>query len=107
MVGHGCKSWPGTSGPPLLNAETLEVVAIHNTKSTRGISCKLNSPCEINRDGDISGSVKKGYAQNLLNVETCIDNKGSFKLELSTCLLFNPKTNQRYQKRTLNGPLTI
>lgn len=87
---NDCKSWDGDSGSPLISFKTGQVVGIHNTIQGNGKECLLNNPCEVDEKGIISIHKEKKYSQRIIEIKTCFNKNGEFKLNLETCLLEKP-----------------
>lgn len=68
----GCDTIGGTSGSPIIERGTRNVIAINNTSNESGRRCTMNNPCEVNQQGDVE--VKKGvrYGQQTFNIYTCL-----------------------------------
>ncbi len=62
-----CRQINGTSGSPVLDSRTGEVVAIANTFNKNGKRCSDNNPCEINGD-EITVHHRARYAQNIISI---------------------------------------
>lgn len=71
--GAACEPGPGTSGSPLVDARTGEVVAIHNTHNVGdGRRCSRDNPCEVDPSGTITAVKRRGYAQQTAGLAQCI-----------------------------------
>lgn len=84
---EGCDTYGGTSGSPVIDTQTREVVAIHNTGNDDGELCTMMNPCEIYPTGEIVASKGSSYGQNTSNLYTCLDNELKVDLDLNGCLL--------------------
>lgn len=87
----GCNVIGGTSGSPILNADTGEIIGINNTTNEDGKSCEINNPCEQNSDGTVVVNKGASYGQETYILYQCLDSKGQFDLNMPTCNL--PKGN--------------
>ncbi|MGW2221891.1 S1 family peptidase [Nonomuraea sp. NPDC001684] len=85
-----CDTGPGTSGSPVVDARSGQVVGINNTSNHDGGRCTLDNPCEMNRDGVIS--VRKGtaYGTQTYWLATCVSAGNQLDLERRGCLLPRP-----------------
>ncbi|MEU8325509.1 serine protease [Nonomuraea sp. NPDC048881] len=85
-----CDTGHGTSGSPVVDARSGQVVGINNTSNHDGGRCTLDNPCEMNRDGVIS--VRKGtaYGTQTYWLATCVSAGNKLDLERPGCLLPRP-----------------
>ncbi|TDD30212.1 serine protease [Actinomadura sp. KC06] len=67
-----CETIHGTSGSPVVDVRTRQVVGVNNTGNDDGERCTLNNPCEVDRDGDVT--VRRGahYAQQTYLLARCL-----------------------------------
>lgn len=83
----GCETIGGTSGSPIIQTGTRNVVGINNTGNEDGEECTMNNPCEI----DIKGGVifKRGwsYGQQTYWIYSCLDANNNIDLSIKGCLL--------------------
>lgn len=71
---RSCAPQAGTSGSPLIDPRTGQVVAIHNSHVTGDAKpCKENEPCEVAPDGTVSATKGRGYAQQVAGLAACLD----------------------------------
>lgn len=77
----GCDTIGGTSGSPIIEAGTREVIAVNNTANESGRRCAMNNPCEVNQAGDVF--VQKGlrYGQQTYNIYNCLTS--GFQVDLN------------------------
>ncbi|MFI6906004.1 serine protease [Nonomuraea sp. NPDC050394] len=85
-----CKTGPGTSGSPVLDAASGEVVGINNTSNRDGGRCTLNNPCEMNRDGVITAKKATAYGTQTYWLTTCVAPGNKIDLNRPGCLLPRP-----------------
>ncbi|GAA1332968.1 serine protease [Actinocatenispora thailandica] len=67
-----CHVIGGTSGSPVVDTATGQVVAINNTTNEDGARCTLNNPCEVDADGTVTVHQGIGYAEETYLLATCI-----------------------------------
>lgn len=67
-----CKTIGGTSGSPIVDANSRQVVGVNNTGNESGERCTLNNPCEVDKKGNIT--VRKGtnYGQQTYLLARCL-----------------------------------
>lgn len=87
----GCNTIHGTSGSPVIDAQTGEVVAINNTGNDNGEKCTMNNPCEVEADGTITVNHKASYAEQTYWVYGCLGSQGQLDLGRAGCELPKPK----------------
>ena len=86
-----CMTKGGYSGSPVIEKNTRNVVAIHNTGNNGKLDCSDNNPCESNESGDVTFQVpNRRYAQQISELYGCFDKSYQFNLDLSTCELAKP-----------------
>ncbi|HEX5741520.1 MAG TPA: serine protease [Pilimelia sp.] len=87
----------GSSGAPLLDDATGEVVGVHNTSNDADDQpCALNNPCEVDEDGTVTSGPKDiGYAQQVAGFTTCVDARARLDLAVSGCTLPKPRARAR------------
>lgn len=84
----GCETIGGTSGSPIIDAVTREVVAINNTgNDPGGKACSVMNPCEIDSNGAITDDNGRSYGQQTYNVYSCLNSQFQIDLTLSSCQL--------------------
>ncbi|WP_022926773.1 trypsin-like serine protease [Patulibacter americanus] len=68
-----CLPQGGTSGSPMVNPRTDQIVAIHNSHVTGdGKPCTESNPCEVAPDGTTTAVKDRGYAQQVTGLTACI-----------------------------------
>ncbi|GAA2439151.1 serine protease [Actinomadura vinacea] len=67
-----CETIGGTSGSPIVDAGSRQVVGVNNTGNESGERCTLNNPCEVGKDGKVT--VRKGtnYGQQTYLLARCL-----------------------------------
>jgi V8-like Glu-specific endopeptidase len=68
----GCNVIGGTSGSPVVATGTRTVVAVNNTINESGKRCTMNNPCEVNENGNVTVMAHHGYAQETVNIYSCL-----------------------------------
>ena len=58
-----CQTIGGTSGSPIIDNSSGQLVGINNTLNESGQSCTLDNPCEVNPDGSITVIKGQNYGQ--------------------------------------------
>lgn len=85
-----CKTIGGTSGSPLVDDATGDVVGVNNTMNEDGQECTLNNPCEVDEDGNVTVHQGVGYAQQVYLFADCITTGNKIDLSLPECELPSP-----------------
>jgi V8-like Glu-specific endopeptidase len=87
----GCETIGGTSGSPLVSAQSGEVIGINNTGNEDGEACTINNPCEIDEQGNQTVHIHRSYGQQTYLFYGCLG-KGANRINLTqpTCLLPKP-----------------
>ncbi|MER7842916.1 serine protease [Kitasatospora sp. NPDC096077] len=86
----GCNVIGGTSGSPVVDANTGQVVAVNNTINEDGQSCTLNNPCEVDQSGAVTVHQGIGYAQETYIIPACFSAGNTLDLTLPGCTLARP-----------------
>jgi V8-like Glu-specific endopeptidase len=87
----GCEVIGGTSGSPIVRAETREVIGINNTGNMDGERCTIDNPCEVDDAGNVVVDQGGSYGQELYLVYACITARNTFDLTLPGCTLTRPR----------------
>ena len=85
--GVGCDVIGGTSGSPIVERGTRDVIGINNTINESGARCTMNNPCEVSQNGEVTFKKGNGYGQETYVFYTCLDKNFQLDLNLSGCLL--------------------
>ena len=93
VILEGRETIGGTSGSPIIHAETYEVIGINNTGNENGGKCTLNNPCEVDEQGNITVTKGASYGQQLFQIYTCLNDQGQFDLTVEGCKLPGAKAN--------------
>lgn len=86
----GCSVIDGTSGSPVINPNTYEVVAVNNTINKSGARCKNQNPCEIDPSGGVTFTRGAAYAQDVSGIYACLAPDNALDLTLPACKLQKP-----------------
>ena len=87
---NSCKTIGGTSGSPIIDNSTGQIVGINNTLNEQGQSCTLDNPCEVNADGSVTVVKGQNYGQETYWFNTCLTSTNTIDLTKSGCLLTKP-----------------
>lgn len=82
----GCDTIGGTSGSPIINPLTREVVGVNNTGNEDGEECTMNNPCEI-EDGKTTVVPGASYGQQTFWVYGCLTENNEINLFKESCTL--------------------
>ncbi|WP_367124256.1 serine protease [Streptomyces phytohabitans] len=85
-----CQVIGGTSGSPLVDDATGQVVGVNNTTNENGEECTLNNPCEKDEAGNVTVHQGTGYAQQVYLFADCITTGNKIDLSLPECALPSP-----------------
>jgi len=85
-----CQTIGGTSGSPVIDQATGNVVAVNNTGNEDGERCTENNPCEVSESGTVT--VRKGinYAQETYQIPACFKAGNQLDLNAAGCILPKP-----------------
>jgi len=86
----GCTVAHGSSGSPVVDTSTGEVVGINNTNNDNGQMCTLNNPCEVQPNGTTTATLNQSYGQQTYWFTTCLTSARTIDLNISGCLLTRP-----------------
>jgi V8-like Glu-specific endopeptidase len=86
----GCETIGGTSGSPIIHADTKEVIGINNTGNEDGQRCTMNNPCEIDEAGNVTVRHQASYGQQLYLIYTCLNDSNNLDLNIEGCKLAKP-----------------
>lgn len=86
----GCNVIGGTSGSPVVDANSGLLVAVNNTINENGQSCTLNNPCEVDQGGAVTVHQGIGYAQETYIIPPCFGAGNVLDLTLPGCALPRP-----------------
>jgi hypothetical protein len=83
----GCNTIHGTSGSPILDATSGNVIGINNTGNDNGGMCTLNNPCEVDANGKTTAVKGQSYGQQTYWFTTCLTATNALDLNVAGCLL--------------------
>ncbi len=87
----GCKTIGGTSGSPIINAVTKEVVGVNNTGNEDGARCTFGNPCEVDEEGKVTVTRDAAYGQQVFQLYACLDAGHAIDLNRAACELARPR----------------
>jgi V8-like Glu-specific endopeptidase len=85
-----CDTVGGTSGSPIIDDATGEVVGVNNTGNENGGRCTLNNPCEVDENGNVTVHEGINYGQQTYLLTDCIAAGNEIDLSLPGCELPKP-----------------
>lgn len=88
--GQACKPTHGTSGSPVVDDNTHQVVAINNTGNDSGEKCTMNNPCEVDQNGNVTVHQGTSYAEETFEINGCIGDGNTIDLNKQGCTLPKP-----------------
>lgn len=83
----GCNPIHGTSGSPIVDLASNQLVGINNTGNDDGAMCTLNNPCEVDPDGTTHAIQGQSYGQETYWFTTCLNSTNGLDLNKAGCLL--------------------
>lgn len=83
----GCETIGGTSGSPIIQTGTRNVIGINNTGNESGEKCTMNNPCEVDANGTVIFEKGWSYGQQTYWIYSCLDNQNNIDLTLTGCQL--------------------
>ncbi|MFI5890994.1 serine protease [Actinoplanes sp. NPDC051513] len=87
-----CDTIHGTSGSPIVDASSGQIVGINNTGNDDGEMCTLNNPCEVDANGTTHAYQGQSYGEQTYWFTTCLTSSRTIDLSVSGCLLTKPTT---------------
>jgi hypothetical protein len=85
-----CNTIHGTSGSPIVDAATGNVIGINNTGNDNGATCTLNNPCEVDQNGNTTVRKGQSYGEETYWFTTCLTPANAIDLSVRGCLLAKP-----------------
>lgn len=83
----GCDTKGGTSGSPIIEQGTRNVIGINNTGNERGRECTMNNPCEVDENGNVTAIEGASYGQQTYQVYSCLRPDFQIDTALDGCML--------------------
>ncbi|OQW51010.1 MAG: hypothetical protein A4S09_10775 [Proteobacteria bacterium SG_bin7] len=83
----GCETIGGTSGSPIIQTGTRNIIGINNTGNEDGDKCTMNNPCEIDANGNVVFEKGWSYGQQTYWIYSCLDNNNNIDLTIAGCQL--------------------
>jgi len=110
-----CDTIHGTSGSPIVDVASNQIVGINNTGNDDGQQCTLNNPCEVDANGNISVHQGQSYGQQTYWFNTCLTATNAIDLSKPGCLLTKPAgqgntvtvVNPGTQTSTVGTPVSL
>jgi hypothetical protein len=85
-----CDTIHGTSGSPLVDATSGQIVGINNTGNDDGEMCTLDNPCEVDANGTTHAYQGQSYGEETYWFTTCLTSTRTIDLSVAGCLLTKP-----------------
>ncbi|MBW4719948.1 S1 family peptidase [Saccharothrix obliqua] len=85
-----CDTIGGTSGSPVVDLASGQVVGVNNTGNENGGRCTMNNPCEVDEHGTVTVHRGIGYAQQTYQAVPCLVAGGRLDLNAPGCGLPKP-----------------
>lgn len=82
-----CETRNGTSGSPIVLADTNQVVGINNTLNAAGKLCKSDNPCEVSENGEVTSTKGARYGQQTSLLYECLGESFEIDYTKSGCTL--------------------
>jgi hypothetical protein len=82
-----CQTKGGTSGSPILDAQSRMVIGINNSRNESGQKCTINNPCESDESGNVQIFPGRGYGQQIAWAYTCLNKNREIDLMTQGCEL--------------------
>ncbi|MGW7421353.1 trypsin-like serine peptidase [Streptomyces sp. NPDC054813] len=85
-----CNTIGGTSGSPVIDTTTGQVVAVNNTGNEDGERCTVDNPCEVDASGNVTVRQGINYAEETYIIPACFTTGNVLNLSASGCTLPKP-----------------
>ncbi|GHJ38313.1 serine protease [Streptomyces sp. TS71-3] len=85
-----CETIGGTSGSPVVDDQSGQVVAVNNTGNEDGQQCTVNNPCEVDENGKVTVHQGTNYAEETYIIPACIGTGNKLDLNAEGCTLPKP-----------------
>ncbi|MDQ0378726.1 trypsin-like serine peptidase [Amycolatopsis thermophila] len=86
----GCDTIHGTSGSPIVDDATHQIVGVNNTGNDDGEVCTFNNPCEVDENGVVFAQRGLTYGQQTYRIPACFSRGGQLSLVRDGCMLPRP-----------------
>ena len=86
----------GTSGSPIIEEGTRNVVGVNNTGYEGGEACTLNNPCEMDEENNVQVFTDKNYGQQTKYIYSCLSEDFSIDLNKAGCRLYGGVDYNQY-----------
>jgi V8-like Glu-specific endopeptidase len=83
----GCLVVGGTSGSPVIQAGTRNMIGINNTGNESGEECTVNNPCEVDINGKVTYKQGLSYGEETNQIYTCVNAHRDIDLSMPGCEL--------------------
>jgi V8-like Glu-specific endopeptidase len=84
---YRCNARHGTSGSPLIDVQTGEVVGANYTGNDNGGRCTYNNPCEVDEEGNVTVERGANYGDPIHEIMKCLNEKREIDLTVDGCPL--------------------
>ena len=87
---EGCKMTVGTSGSPVIDLSSFEVIGLTNAGNNEtDDSCMRSNVCEVSPAGTVSYRRGTSYGQQTHQIYSCLTNERKLDLNIDGCQLFH------------------
>lgn len=87
-----CQTIGGTSGSPVVDVASGQIVGVNNTSNENGQRCTLDNPCEVDQAGNITVRPGARYGQQTFQINACFAPGNIVSLTRPGCTLPRPAT---------------
>jgi V8-like Glu-specific endopeptidase len=85
-----CETIGGTSGSPIIDHASGDVIGVNNTGNESGGECTMNNPCEVDENGQVTVREGINYGQQVHQIAGCVGTGNQVDLSLAGCALPKP-----------------
>ncbi|WP_116110202.1 trypsin-like serine peptidase [Amycolatopsis ruanii] len=86
----GCDTIHGTSGSPIVDQGSRQIVGVNNTGNDDGGVCTFNNPCEVDENGVVFARRGLTYGQQTYRIPACFAKNNQLNLTRDGCMLPKP-----------------
>ena len=79
----------GTSGSPVIEKGTRNVIGVNNTVNESGAQCTIDNPCEVDKQGKVTAEKGLAYGQETYPIYSCFNEAREFDLATPGCALLH------------------